>query len=68
MIAPFDGLGVAPTTVNFHGLRFGMLALNTSIVQMVGRIRSVYDLSHLESMKWCREGESNPQDPKVGGF
>jgi hypothetical protein len=23
-------------------------------------------LSCLES--WCREGESNPQDPKVGGF
>ena len=19
-------------------------------------------------LKWCREGESNPQDPKVGGF
>jgi hypothetical protein len=18
--------------------------------------------------EWCREGESNPQDPKVGGF
>jgi hypothetical protein len=19
-------------------------------------------------LEWCREGESNPQDPKVGGF
>ena len=19
-------------------------------------------------LRWCREGESNPQDPKVGGF
>jgi hypothetical protein len=21
-----------------------------------------------KNLTWCREGESNPQDPKVGGF
>jgi hypothetical protein len=29
---------------------------------------SVIRLSLLESEKWCREGESNPQGPKPGGF
>ena len=24
--------------------------------------------SNQSSQYWCREGESNPQDPKVGGF
>ena len=27
-----------------------------------------FDMLILNGLNWCREGESNPQDPKVGGF
>ena len=32
------------------------------------QIMKIARLETLSALEWCREGESNPQDPKVGGF
>ena len=52
------------TTVHDKDKKSAVSAATANRMQRAGLASRVFT----GFLKWCREGESNPQDPKVGGF